>query len=215
MKKVLSLVLAFILVFSLSACFGSDDGDGTITSNGKSFTIGTISGQTYSNDYINLTFSAPNGWVYYSEEEIAQINNVATEILTGDVSEALAQTSSSTIMFSGQPNGSNNVNIRVEKSSSLEASGLDSIEAFADYYIDAVPSVLESSGFTVVDISSSSIKIGKAEHPTIEMHNQYMGFDIYQRQILYVFNEHVVIVTITGETTSDIETITSGFAHIS
>lgn len=45
----------------------------------KQVTTGAFNGNTYTNDYFNLTFKAPDGWTIATKEEIAQIFNAAID----------------------------------------------------------------------------------------------------------------------------------------
>lgn len=54
---------------------------------------GTISGNIYKNDSIGLTFTKPNTWYYSSDEELAEILDMGSEIMNfSDLEMALAET---------------------------------------------------------------------------------------------------------------------------
>ena len=74
------------------------------------FSIGTIDGATYSSDFNGLTFTAPEGWTYASNEEIANLmGSTAEEMFDGDKlsQKALESQSLYDMMVMNQATGSN------------------------------------------------------------------------------------------------------------
>lgn len=74
MKKLLSIVLLITTLVSLVACGGS----------GKKLTRGTLDGNVYTNEYLGFTFTKPSGWIYATDEEIAETMNLGAELYLND-----------------------------------------------------------------------------------------------------------------------------------
>lgn len=66
--KLLVVLAALVLVAALAGCTPA-----------KPVSTGAFAGSTYSNDYFNLTFKAPDGWTIATKEEIAQVFNAAID----------------------------------------------------------------------------------------------------------------------------------------
>ena len=67
MKKLLTVALSIILVCSFCACSKNKEQEKNSLP-----THGTIDGSTYTNSFANITFTAPEGWVFLSDSELLE-----------------------------------------------------------------------------------------------------------------------------------------------
>lgn len=78
MKRIISLLLSFLMLISLASCFMSPLEVG----NKKTvITRGTINNEVYVNDCMGIEFVRPATWVYSTDEEIATVIGVGVEML--------------------------------------------------------------------------------------------------------------------------------------
>ena len=78
MKRIISLLLSFLMLISLVSCFMSPLGFG----NKKTvITRGTIDDEVYVNDCMGIEFVRPATWVYSTDEEIAAVIGIGVEML--------------------------------------------------------------------------------------------------------------------------------------
>lgn len=104
MKKILSVLLAALMLMSFAGCKITpvadvdDDKPAVVTPEDDEpvvedepaaedepdveFTLGEIDGSVYTNEFAELTFAAPAGWSFVSDEDIAALMGVAVEIIT-------------------------------------------------------------------------------------------------------------------------------------
>lgn len=101
--KTLSLLLAFVLVLTMfAACGSNSDSDTPATDDAAAtapaeeaaeppvgFSRGTISedGKTYTNDFLGVSFTLPEGWEFADQDYIDNIMNAGAEYTGADVSE--------------------------------------------------------------------------------------------------------------------------------
>lgn len=78
MKKAIALILTLCTAAMLLAGCGSPEGSADAE---KELTRGTCADNVYTSDYSNLTFTAPEGWTFSSDEEIAAMMGVGLEAL--------------------------------------------------------------------------------------------------------------------------------------
>lgn len=133
-SRIFALLLAAVLIVSLTACgsFGS-----IIGADEAKFARGTVSGNTYTSDFIGLTFRAPDGWTFYTDEEIKSLLNVTASYL--DDSSAFEEATDAEIIdfFCNSDDGASNVDLSFSKSSSfvsLDASVKASVEFIEQQY---------------------------------------------------------------------------------
>ena len=71
MKKLITLLLALVMVFSLASC-GSDVGfkEGTVTNN-----------DVYKQKSFGITYTAPEGYTFYTDEQIAALYGTTVDVL--------------------------------------------------------------------------------------------------------------------------------------
>ncbi len=86
MKKILSVFLALLMVVLLVGC-GIEEASNVddVTNPAKAkISKGTIEGDVYKNDFLGFSFTKPATWVYSTDEEIAEVMNVAVDQILGE-----------------------------------------------------------------------------------------------------------------------------------
>ena len=99
MKRTLTILLVLCLMLSFAACGSKPSGNtpsnvpsGNEQASEPSDTElkGVIKDDAYENEYLDVRIPLPSGWVFYNEEQIAQMNGLTAEIVSGsDLAEAV------------------------------------------------------------------------------------------------------------------------------
>ncbi len=85
MKKVLSLLLAMLF---LSLClFGCETTAHLKEKLNARITRGTINGNTYTSEFTGITFTKPDHWRYFTDEEIAEVLDIGLEAMDANAFE--------------------------------------------------------------------------------------------------------------------------------
>ena len=115
MKKILSLIC--VLTVLLSLCFAGcgNISDAIANEIEPEFSMGKISGGTYRNDFLGLSCTIPQGWEFYSEEQLLQLNNIVGEFMDEEVQEQLKNANMVFDMFAQNAIGDSSINVNMEK----------------------------------------------------------------------------------------------------
>lgn len=126
------------------------------------FSLGTTNSNTYRNKFLGLSCTLPSSWVFYTDEQIKEINNFATDLAGEEYAAAVENATLIYDMFASDETTGNNININMEKLNSLQVANLnlkDSLEA----QIDLLVSSYENMGYTNVCAEYEKITVdGKA-----------------------------------------------------
>jgi hypothetical protein len=112
MKKFLCTFLSVVMVLSLCLALvgcGPEDVRGDVVNNATEnktpsenktptgttapaetepdFSMGKATGSTYHNDFLGLSCTLPGDWMFYTDEQMKQLNNITGDILDKDLAE--------------------------------------------------------------------------------------------------------------------------------
>lgn len=168
MKKYLALFLALTLAVSLCGCFGgsgNEDVHGEINppaANEPEFSLGKTEGSVYKNDFLGLGCTLPEGWEFYTDEQILAMNNITGEILDADVAEQLKNANIIYDMMAINAYDGSNINVNLEKFNALQILALD-IKASLEAQMGTIKSSYETMGYTDVNVEYQQVTVdGKA-----------------------------------------------------
>lgn len=134
MKRILTVALAILCLascLSFCACGG-----------GATFERGSKADSSYTNQSMNLVFNKPTGWVFYTDEQLAELMDVAKDIVNDKEIFEKAEVSTIYEFMAVDNRTGNNVNMTVEKISSLT-----SLDSYIKSFKEQLPGQL--TGFTV------------------------------------------------------------------
>ena len=182
MKKSLAILLAVVMLMGFTAC-GND----------TAVTRGTINGNVYESTYLGIGCELPEGFTFFSDEEIAQ-NNSATYDKIGDLGEDLAAADVIYDMSAGDASGSS-VNINIENLGLLGIT-VKSADEYVDIAVAQAAAPLEELGFTDVDAFKSTITFAGAKHPAVQIVASQSGFTCYQTCVCILVDNHMASVAV-------------------
>lgn len=90
MKRILSAVLAVLMVFAVAGC-GGDEVKGSVKNEEENtiFRSGKTDGKVYTNDFLKMGCELPSGWTFYTGEQIAELNKGVAENADGQFADDL------------------------------------------------------------------------------------------------------------------------------
>ncbi len=141
MKKTVLLLMLFVSAVAFAAAAPSD------------FSIGEWNGNVYSNDFLGISYELPDGWIKYSDEEIAAVMNLSLEMLN-DNQKALADLAKLTVVFHmivKNPETGDNISVLTEKVH---------LDVTSIYYLEnlkAQLSALTAINYTIGELSKETI----------------------------------------------------------
>lgn len=200
MKKLLALTLALLMVFSLVACGGGDKAgkkDDTPSGDKSSFAFGKVSGTTYENEFIGVGCTLPSDWLFYSEEEIIEANNLVVDSLDGDIKDIIESATVLYDMFAQSPTGQNNVNVVLEKVPQIKLDTLNIKQNF-ELLLPTLKATYEQIGFTDINASVVNKTIGGKELPTAVMTANAAGQQVKMYQFAVKCDGFLASITVTA-----------------
>ena len=215
MKKLLCFLLSAIMIFSLFACDeikksekdDEDDVRGNISSDkddeGAELSLGKTSGGTYTNDFLGLSWTLPEGWEFYSDAEILALNNIAEGYLDEDVAKQLEKASLIYDMYAQNSSEGSTVNVVIEK---LRTTKID-IKTSLESQIDMIKSSYANMGYTDVSVEYEKVTVDGQEFDGLRMTAKIQGFDFYAQ--IFAFKKdnymaNVTLCTLYTDTTGDL-----------
>ncbi len=193
MKKTISLILALLMlvsVLSLSSC-GKAEPE-------KKYEAGTTTGNIYRNDYLGITFTKPDTWKYFTDEEIAQVMGVAKDMLKDGENFSDSYLTSLVEFMALEPNEGCNVNLTVEKLKGYSGKNTD-IDAYVDAFKKMLPGQYDEN-VAKVNISDTVTekKIGENTYRCLRATVQIAGGTMEQEYLLRIVDSYVVAICITA-----------------
>ncbi|MBR2926065.1 MAG: hypothetical protein IKC31_00620 [Clostridia bacterium] len=207
MKKILALALAVVTMLLLASCdfplFNTQSDDGKQPSE---ISRGTIKGDVYTSEYLGLSFTKPEEWVYSTDEEIAAALNLGADMILGEnFKNALENNGTIYDMMVVDIVTRSNINVGFENLSKTFASNIT-----VEQYIQAVKTQMESvAGMTVTFPESfETVKLGKTEFTKVECTATVQGVAMKQVYYLKKVDNIMCFITVTiprGYTVEQIE----------
>ena len=201
MKRLSMILLALCLMLALVACGEGNQTSSTAntpettsstantpetTSAPETENVGTkeirgkVEGDAYTNDYLNLSIERPQGWAFYTEDQIAEMNGFTTELFEEtDIADIVAEAGQQTDMMMSD-GGSNSLNLIIQPSqSTLETLTDEQIFQFSE---KTVQDQLNAVGWTIDKYEAVTMQVGGEDRSVLHMAITANGvsFDEYQ-----------------------------------
>ena len=225
MKKLLVVLLALALAFSMTACGGDEDVLGQITgeeteSNGAEesqdtaetetpVSLGKAEGTVYESEFLGMGFNLPEGWNFYTDEQIKELNNLTSDMVDDDVAKQLAEASLIHDMYAMDSLGSSTT-IILEKMSAISSAIVDE-KTYAESSVRQIPKALESLGFTEVKTTIGSTDLCGEEHVTIDIEATSPNGVLYEKVICVKIGQYIACITVATLDGTETAAILSNF----
>ena len=232
MKKILSCLLVIIMLLSLCACGSSgnsDDVRGEIVTEGKKddategniieetdaptekeFSLGKATGDTYRNEFLGVSFTLPEGWEFYSEQQMMQMNNLVGEYMDEDAAALLENANIVYDMMASDPISGSSLNINLEKFSPVQILTMD-VKAVLESQIATLITTYENMGYTDVQVNYEKITVDGNELDSIALTAKIQGIDFYSNIFAFKRGSYLANVAVGSLQTNEIDTILNNF----
>ena len=200
MKKIVALVLAFVCMFSFSACKEKD----------KTVAMGKVSGNKYESEFIGLGFKLPSGWTFYSEEQIRELNNATADMMDDKYTEQIKKADVIYDMMAVNSQTGYNVGINLEKASALGAA-VTSEETYVKNGMTNLKDALESAGATNVTTKQTKVTIAGESLHAIEVTCKMQGVSIYEVVACKKIGKYYACIAITTTGSNETDSVLSQF----
>lgn len=227
MKKFLAILLAAAMMMCFTACgFGrvmdaiDEIQDGNTVSQSifddfddaepdAEFSLGSNDGSVYRNEFLGIGFNLPEGWTFYTDEQIRELNNIATDALEGDIAEQL-ENSSVIYDMQASDQGGSNVNVNLEKMS-LSNSIIHDAESYVSESIGGIEEALKQLGFSEVISEITTTYFAGEERTAIEIVCTGEGIELYEKVVVMEVGRYIACVTAATVNENNADDILSNF----
>lgn len=223
MKKILSLVLAIIMLVGLCSCLRDNENDnvrGDIVTQTSSesenepesepeFSLGKTANNVYNNDFLGLSCTLSDEWTFYTDEEILQLNNLTAELVDEEIAQSLENANIIYDMYAVQADGSN-ININLEKLNALQLISLD-IKETLESQIDTIKTAFEGIGYTDINAKYQKVTVDGKEFDALVYDAKIQGIDFYGTVITFRKGNYLANITVSSLQTDKTNEIFSCF----
>lgn len=189
MRKFLTLLLAVLMVASLAACGNEPAANDAPKS--TDFTRGVWTDNCYTNEFLNLKLTMPEGWVYASDEELAELMGVITQN-SSNLSEEFINAKVIFDMMAQDPANGTSITLQVENMA-LTVGGSKITEK---EYLDLTLSQIEQQGITcTLSDGVTETTIGDVTYQTYD--STLNDGVLSQRYLISMVGKYMVFITIS------------------
>lgn len=201
MKQLLSLFLAIILTLCLCACQPQEPERGDQIDSGKAFSLGVTDGIAYESSFIGLGFQLPEGWNFYSDEQIREINDQTADIAGEEYLKAMENATVFYDVFAIDSLG-NSININLEKVNAAQLLLLDLESNYVSAF-DMIKASYENMGCEGCEYAIDSVSIDGKDFPCLNITADFSGVSLHQCIITVKCNGYLanISITVVGENT--------------
>lgn len=161
----------------------------------KELSMGSWNESVYTNDFLNLKYTLPAGWISYSNEEIATLMNISSDLAYGekDFLKEIAKLTSVYYLFTQNTTNNNNVSVLTEK---------PLVDVTVEYYIDQLKTQLAAMTTIKYEIGeTSTIKIGDKDVTVLSV--TAPEYNLLQKYFVYKVDKYFVGIVATSTTGED------------
>ena len=157
--------------------------------------LGTVDGNTYTNETLGLRCELDANWYVYTEAELASLMGVVADSLSDSIiGDAIDNNQSVTVFFAMDTTTYGNINITISKDS-MSALGE---ENFVALMVPQMKPLLEQSGFENVTCTEAEIEFAGQTHTGIDITATVQGMTAYERQVYLMADSCMYVVTATA-----------------
>ena len=157
--------------------------------------LGTVDGNTYTNETLGLRCELDANWYVYTEAELASLMGVVADSLSDSIiGDAIDNNQSVTVFFAMDTTTYGNINITISKDS-MSALGE---ENFVALMVPQMKPLLEQSGFENVTCTEAEFEFAGQTHTGIDITATVQGMTVYERQVYLMADSCMYVVTATA-----------------
>lgn len=210
MKKILSFALVAVLLLSLAACNAPNPEDIRGTQSDKELSLGVVNGLKYENSFIGIGCQLPEGWTFKSEAEILELNNIAQDVMTDDLQEALKSATVVYDMMATSPSQTDNILVNLEKVNNIQLLALD-LKKNCETLYPSIEDSLKNFGYQDFTHSVEDVNIGNKSFTALKLQASLYGVKMYQTTFFIKCNGYLAGVAVTAMSEAQMQSILQSF----
>lgn len=194
MKKLIAFLLLLTMTFTFCACQGDNPAQQPIAE--KEFSLGVTSGDTYESEFIGIGCELEDGWTFYSEEQIKQLNSAATDMAGEEYQKLVEQATVVYDMYACDASQLNNININLEKAEPSEIESLNFKENF-ELLAPTITQTFENMGYTNAEYEVTTVNVDGKTLDALRTTAEIQGIKMYQAVFSVKCNGYIASAAVT------------------
>lgn len=167
----------------------------------------------YENALLNLRIELPNGWIFYNDEQIAQINNVTAELLSGsDAADLISRNGQLMDMIMADGSG-NSLNLLFQPNQETLAPLTD--EQIFTLGESTFRAQFSSAGMEVSTFEPVTMQVGRQDRTVLHIALTANGMDMDEYQIWFRDDgDYMGVLTVSLMAGGDVQPILDGITAL-
>lgn len=191
-KKIFDIILLVVMMLFVTGC-------SMFSTKEKEISLGSWDGNTYTNEFLGLTYDMPEDWTRYSDEQIKEVMDIGLELTdASEISKKLAEITSVTYMMTSSSTGTNFILMSEKQINDVSVKD----------YAEALKTGLASQ--TIVNYQLSDTKNETVNgHDFVTVEAEVSG--MRQKYYMYKLDKYMVSIILTITDGSDADTLMNQF----
>ena len=177
------------------------------------FSLGATDGLIYENKFIGIGCSLDEGWTFYSDEEIQDLNNYAADVAGEDYEEAMKAADIVYDMYAISDNQLDNIKVNLQKVNNIALEQLDIKENFENT-IPELRKAFENMGYTDLEFEITSVSINGEEVMCLQSYGVIDGLTMYQKIVSIKCDGYLSNITVTTYQEDLVDSVFETFYYI-
>lgn len=227
MKKLIITLLSLALIFAFCACGNDDaDIRGTIIGNdtdnvadttnnetadttadatvdtqpeeeGEDLSLGVNDGAVYESKFIGLGYALDEGWIFYNDDQIKELNNITSSLAGEEYEEIIKNATLIYDMYATDAEMLNNININLEKVDHIQLIALD-IAANFELIAPTIKTSFENMGYTNFSYEIAKVTVDGVEMDAMKTTAEIQGIKMFQTMFQKKCNGYLANIAVTS-----------------
>ena len=229
MKKITAMLLTLLMLLTMAACGQKEPEqtggtvepgatpDQSVTGQvdaaeqgGETPELGAVNGGTYTNTFAGIGCTLDETWVFYTEEQIAEINGFLTDGTSDeDMKKLMEENQSVQDMYATSTDGLMTMNVVFQNMGLLFGTTM-SAQEYAELSAQQLPDAMSTYGFENVTAAVTTAEFAGAERPAVTLTATVQDTPMYELVICLKQGNYIYCVTLCSYT----EDVTAQMAEL-
>lgn len=172
--------------------------------------MGSVNGGTYTNAFAGIGCTLDETWVFYTKEQIAELNGFLTDGTSDEDMKKLMENSQSVQdMYASSTDGLMTINVVFQNMGLLLGTTM-SAQEYAELHVTQIPDAMEAYGFEDVAASVTTAELAGEERPAIALTATIQDIPVYELIVCLRQGNYIYCVTLCSYT----EDVTAQMAEL-
>lgn len=172
--------------------------------------MGSVNGGTYTNAFAGIGCTLDETWVFYTKEQIAELNGFLTDGTSDEDMKKLMENSQSVQdMYASSTDGLMTINVVFQNMGLLLGTTM-SAQEYAELHVTQIPDAMAAYGFEDVAASVTTAELAGEERPAIALTATIQDIPVYELIVCLRQGNYIYCVTLCSYT----EDVTAQMAEL-